>query len=178
MPTRRFGILMSGLALAALAAAAQAAPAAPGDLIALLPAAKKMPACAKTFVPQEDYEAPCDGAPPAGQASNDPRFVSCMAGLLVTTAKAEGVKAEQATGAAMATFESGGELNVLAVAFVDEPAATAVAAGLEKVTAATPARAAVHRRGSAVAFASCDAQFDPACCRQVLAAVSETWKKP
>ena len=177
MPSRRVATPMLSLALLALGAIAQAAPAGPGDLTSMLPPAKKLPACAKAFVPLEDYEAPCDGAPQGGQTSSDPRFVSCMAGLLISTAKAEGVKPEQASGAAMATFESGGEMNVLAVAFADEQAATAVASGLEKA-AAPPAKALVHRRGSAVAFASCDAQFDAACCQEVLAVVSATWKKP
>lgn len=181
MPRHLFGPPILSLALLSLAAVAQAAPAKPGDLGPLLPAAGKLPACAKAFVPPADYEALCEGAPKGGQASTDPRFVSCMAGLLISTAKAEGVKAEQASGAAMATFASGGELSVLAVAFADEQSATAVASGLEKTTAppaGTPARALVHRNGTAVAFASCDAQFDAACCRQVLAVVAATWKKP
>ena len=181
MPRRLFGPPTLSLALLALGATAQAAPAKPADLTPLLPPAKKLPACAKAFVPLEDYEAACDGAPTGGQTSSDPRFVSCMAGLLITTAKAEGVKAEQASGAAMATFESGGELSVLAVSFADEQAAAAVASGLEKTAAApagTPARALVHRNGTAVAFATCDAQFDAACCREVLAVVAATWKKP
>ena len=177
MPRGLFGPPTLSLALLALGAIAQAAPAKPGDLTPLLPPAKKLPACAKAFVPLEDYEAACDGAPTGGQTSSDPRFVSCMAGLLITTAKAEGVKAEQASGAAMATFESGGELSVLAVSFADEQAAAAVASGLEKA-AAPPARALVHRNGTAVAFATCDAQFDAACCQEVLAVVAATWKKP
>jgi hypothetical protein len=183
MSSRRVPILM-GLLLAAGAGAAQAAaPARPPRLTALLPAKNKVPGCAKLFVPPEDFEDPCAGTVKGNpQSSTEPHYVACRASLLVGLSKAEGVKAEQASEAAAVTYEAGAEMSVLAVAFADEQAATAVSAGLEQTSGVKPpsgpARALVFRSGSAVAFASCDAEFDAACCRQMLAAVAATWKKP
>ena len=182
MPSSRVRTLL-GVLLAAGATAAQAAPAKPPRLTALLPARNKLPACAKLFVPPEDFEDPCPGTVKGNpQSSSDPRYASCMASLLVSVSKAEGVKAEQASAAAAVTYEAGAEMSVMAVAFADEQAATAVATGLEQTAGVKPvsgpARAMVFRSGSTVAFASCDAEFDAACCQQMLAVVAATWKKP
>ena len=169
-----------------LLAGASMAPAVPARVSgagAFLPTADKVPSCARLFVPPEDFEDPCGGAVKSNpQTSSDPRFVSCMAGMLINMGKVQDVKPEQASEAALITFESGAEMGVLAVSFADEQAATAVSAGLERTNAARqgsgPARSVVFRSGLQVAFAACDAQFDEACCQQMLGVLADTWKKP
>lgn len=170
------------LLVAAGATAAAAAPAKP-RLTDLLPARKKVPACAKLFVPPADFEDPCGGTVKGNpQSSTDPGYASCMASLLVSFSKAEGAKAEGASAAAAVTYEAGAEMSVMAVAFADEAAATAVSDGLARTSGVKPqsgpAKALVFRSGSTVAYASCDAEFDQACCQQMLSVVAATWKKP
>jgi len=160
--------------------------AADSPLASLLPAKEALPACAKLFVPPAGAAAdgPC-GSSGNPYASRDPKFVTCFAQVVLDIGKVPGVKADEASEAALATYQSRAEMGLLAVAFKTPQAAKAVAASLERALAGEAAegkrgepRTAVVTRGNSVGFAACDSMFDDACCQQMLGLVKDLWGKP
>lgn len=168
---------------AVLSALMLASPAEP-SLAQVLPAKDKLPACASLYVPPPGVpaEGPC-GATGNPYVSREDPFVVCLGTVMLGLAQESGL-AEPAGEAAVARYQSGGAMAVLAVSLKKEEAATSLAASLQRAAADAAAkpgqqpRVAVLRNGGRVGFAVCDTNFDDACCQQMLTLIKDLWKKP